>query len=78
MWFARVVGGAEGGVGRGPRGVCCGVTRHRVGHTVADRNRFKLIYDEGLVRFAVNDFTLDSELIKDNRIHVTNFDVNKE
>ena len=36
------------------------------------------IYDEGLVRFAVNDFTLDPELIKDNRIHVTNFDVNKE
>ena len=35
------------------------------------------IYDEGLVRFAVNDFTLDPELIKDNRIHVTNFDVNK-
>ena len=35
------------------------------------------IYDEGLVRFAVNDFTLDPNVIKDNRIHVTNFDVNK-
>ena len=36
------------------------------------------IYDEGLVRFAVNDFSLNPELIKDNRIHVTNFDINKK
>ena len=28
-------------------------------------------------RFATNDFTLDPEKIKDNRIHVTNFGVNK-
>merc|ERR550532_3841256 len=35
------------------------------------------VYDEGLVRFATNDFTLDPEKIKDNRIHVTNFGVNK-
>jgi len=35
------------------------------------------IYDEGLVRFAVNDYTLDPEQIKDKKIHVTNFDVNK-
>jgi len=36
------------------------------------------VYDEGLVRFATNDFTLDPDKIKDNRIHVTNFDVNKK
>jgi len=36
------------------------------------------IYDEGLVRFAVNDYSLDPELIKDKQIHVTNFDVNKK
>ena len=36
------------------------------------------IYEEGLVRFAVNDFSLDPELIKDNRIHVTNFDINRK
>ena len=36
------------------------------------------IYEEGLVRFAVNDFSLDPQLIKDNRIHVTNFDVNRK
>jgi len=35
------------------------------------------IYDEGLVRFAVNEYTLDPEKIKDKQIHVTNFDVNK-
>ena len=35
------------------------------------------IYDEGLVRFAVNDFSMNPDVIKDNRIHVTNFDVNK-
>ena len=31
-----------------------------------------------IVRFATNDFTLDPDKIKDNRIHVTNFDVNKK
>ena len=36
------------------------------------------IYEEGLVRFAVNDFSLDPQLIKDNTIHVTNFDVNRK
>ena len=36
------------------------------------------IYEEGLVRFAVNDFSLDPQQIKDNRIHVTNFDVNRK
>ena len=36
------------------------------------------IYEEGLVRFAVNDFSLDPQKIKDNRIHVTNFDVNRK
>ena len=30
-----------------------------------------------IVRFATNEFTLDPDKIKDNRIHVTNFDVNK-
>ena len=35
------------------------------------------IYDEGLVRFAVNEYSLDPEKIKDKQIHVTNFDVNK-
>ena len=29
------------------------------------------------LRFATNEFTLDQDKIKDNRIHVTNFDVNK-
>ena len=36
------------------------------------------IYDDGLVRFAVNEYTLDPEQIKDKQIHVTNFDVNKK
>ena len=30
-----------------------------------------------MVRFAVNDFTLDPAKIRDNRVHITNFDVNK-
>ena len=30
-----------------------------------------------IVRFAVNDFTLDPAKIRDNRVHITNFDVNK-
>ena len=36
------------------------------------------IYEEGLVRFAVNEFSLDPSTISDTRIHVTNFDVNKK
>ena len=30
-----------------------------------------------MFRFAVNDFTLDPAKIRDNRVHITNFDVNK-
>ena len=30
-----------------------------------------------MARFAVNDFTLDPDKIRDNRVHITNFDVNK-
>ena len=30
-----------------------------------------------MARFAVNDFTLDPAKIRDNRVHITNFDVNK-
>lgn len=35
------------------------------------------LYDDGLVRFSVNEYTLDPEQIKDKQIHVTNFDINK-
>ena len=33
--------------------------------------------DEGLVRFCVNEYTMDPDNIKDTQIHVCNYDVNK-
>ena len=36
------------------------------------------VYNEGLVRFATEDYTNDPRLIGDARIHVTNYDVNKD
>jgi len=35
------------------------------------------ISDEGLVRFCVNEYSTDPENIKDNMMHVCNYDVNK-
>ena len=33
--------------------------------------------DEGLVRFCVNEYTMDPDKIKDNQMHVCNYDINK-
>ena len=36
------------------------------------------IYDEGLTRFATEEYTNDPEKIENNFIHLTNFSINKE
>ena len=36
------------------------------------------IYDEGLTRFATEEYTNDPEEISNNFIHLTNFSINKE
>ena len=48
-----------------------------VRYDTSDKESSKYIFKCPIVRFATNDFTLDPDKIRDNRIHVTNFDINK-